>query len=356
MNINVRFVREVRLRDYEQAYVARIEEEARKYGAGLGIRVVSEPRHADLVVVVQTAEYKTFEYVLALEADPVIRDNAERLVVIDYDDHPEGLLPGIYTSIEKPFVAPERHRSWPILFINNALAYDASASALWQKPPRWLFSFIGASSNPIRSRLVELYGRDPRCHVELIDRWYNHSDGERRRFLEVAAESVFCLCPRGLASYTNRIVEVMAMGRVPVLLADDWIPFAFEGAPPYHVQVPESEVSRLPEILESYEGLASELQRNARLVWERYCSVQNRVTAALECLADIAAGTSGLGTFEQYREMWHSKSFRRKAGWTPTQQIALRVEQRVSRWFPGLRVPGVSASMRRSNVKRPDAL
>ena len=36
-------------------------------------------------------------------------------------------------------------------------------------------------------------------------------------------ESYFVLCPRGFSPSTYRMYEVMALGRCPVVIADEWI-------------------------------------------------------------------------------------------------------------------------------------
>ena len=54
-----------------------------------------------------------------------------------------------------------------------------------------------------------------------IKRWYDHDDNQKQSYVRYIARSKFVLCPRGIASYSRRIVETLALVRVPVVIADD---------------------------------------------------------------------------------------------------------------------------------------
>lgn len=66
------------------------------------------------------------------------------------------------------------------------------------------------------------------------------------------ARSVFCLCPRGWAPWSPRLVESVALGCVPVVIADD-IRLPFPTAVNWSeisIRVAEKDVEKLGEILE----------------------------------------------------------------------------------------------------------
>jgi hypothetical protein len=320
------------LREYERGYVRVVSNELRQCGHASGLLLTERAETADVIVILQSAQYKTIDYLDVLESDPLVRHHAERVFVIDYDDHPEGMLSGLYTSIEAPFYASALHKSWPILFMNNQAVYQLSREQVFGSTPSRLFSFVGAASHAVREELVRLYGRESATwHVRLSDGWYNHSDHDRTHFVRVALDSLFCLCPRGYASYTNRIPEVMAMGRVPVIIADDWVPFDFPEKVPYYVRVAENAVDRLPELLSASVAQAEELRHNARTLWERHCSEGRRTVAAVEAICDLAATRTRPITFAEYRDRWRSRDFLRRCGWTRTQRLALRARQHLQR-------------------------
>ena len=64
----------------------------------------------------------------------------------------------------------------------------------------------------------------------------------------------------------------MKAGRVPVILSDDWVPPEGPAWESFSLIVPEREVARVPEILESHEHAAAEMGRRAREQWEQWFS------------------------------------------------------------------------------------
>lgn len=351
IRIHIAYVQGGYLRDYERAYVPMVCDELRASEHAAKFIIESEPSRADAIILWEGFEYKTTKYLEVLENDPLIRGHAERVHAINYDDHPEGFLAGIYTSLEAPFFDPSMHRIWPFVLMNNPLVYGLTREQVERSSAKLLFSFTGAASHEVRKRLFSIYSApSPNYHVQHIKKWYDHGEAERQRFIQVALDSVFCLCPHGYCSYTPRITEVMAMARVPVVIADDWIPFSFEENIPYFIKVPEREIEHLPDILSARRNEADEIRLNARMLWEKYCSPRNRVAAAIECIAKLAERPGQRISFADYRERWHSKEFLTNLGWTTRQRTALRLEQHARRWFPSARIPGVTPLMRYRNA------
>jgi hypothetical protein len=286
-----------------------------------------------------------------LENDPLIREYADRVYCINYDDHPEGFLAGLYTSLEHPFFDVSRHRIWPLFVMNNQAVYQLTTEAVFAVKPRLMFSFTGAASHEIRKKIFKLFSKSSKeHHVEHINKWYNHADEDRKRFVAIALDSAFCLCPHGYCAYTHRITEVMAMGRVPVIIADDWIPFSFDEEVPYYIRVLEKDIEHLPEILSGRRGEAEGLGRNARALWEKYFSERRRSLSLAEAVKKLSERTEPRMSYEAYRERWNSRDLLRRLGWTTKQQVALRLEQHARRFFPTAKIPGVSPLMRYRNA------
>lgn len=352
MRIHISYVEGAYLRSYEKEYVPMVRAALQKEGREGGIALEEDPSRADVIMLWEGFEYKTRDYIQLLENNPLIRNHTDRVYTLNYEDHPEGLLAGLYTSLEPPFFNESFHRIWPFFLMNNPMVYELDgAEVLKPFKSQWLFSFIGATSHEVRKQLFSIYSRpSPAFHVQQINKWYNHGDAERRNFLNVALASTFCLCPHGYCSYTPRITEVMAMARVPVIIADDWIPFSFEESIPYYIKVPEKDIKHLPDILSQRQDEAEEIRRNARMLWEKYCSPKRRVVAAVESMAQLAIRSGKLMTLEDYRSRWHSKEFLKQCGWTATQQFALRLEQHARKWYPHAKLPGVSPLMRYRNA------
>lgn len=345
------YVQNAYLRDYEHAYVPRVQSEIRELGPAAGLELAATAADADLILVWESFEYKTPAYIKLLEEDPVLRQHGDKAYTFNYDDHPEGFLRGIYTSIEAPFFDAAVHRTWPFVWMNNPLVYNLTREEVFGVKPRLLFSFTGALSHPIRGTICETFRTpSPIYHVEEIRKWYNHGDAERQKFVQIGLDSVFCLCPRGYTSYSHRITEVMAMGRVPVIIADDWIPFSFPEPLPYYLSVAERDIPRLPDILEAQRDQAELLGRNARKLWEDYCSPKRSVISAINCMVRLQRETGAGRTMDDCRRKWRSREFLARLGWTAPRRLALRIEQHVRRRFPAAKIPGVTALMRYRNA------
>ncbi len=352
--VSIAYVQGGYLREYEKAFVPLFSEELRKNGGERGLVLEENPSRADIIILWEGFETKTVDYINVLENDPLVRNHADRVYAINYEDHPDGLLAGLYTSLEHPFFNSAIHRIWPFFQMNNSMVYELTRDQVEISNPSRLFSFAGAASHDVRKRLFEIYSKaSPDYFIAHIKKWYNHNDDERRNFLNIALDSWFCLCPHGYCSYTPRITEVMAMGRAPVIIADDWIPLSFEDDIPYYIKVAERDIERLPEILSARRKDAKEYGHNARILWEKYCSMPNRAVTPVQCLAKLAARPGDRMSYSQYRELWHSKEFLSRAGWTFRQRLALRVEQHVRRRIPAARIPGVSPLMRYRSAPGP---
>jgi hypothetical protein len=351
MRVLISYVQRAHLREYEKTYVPMFSDELRRYGRDADLVLEEDPAKADIIILWEGFEYKRPEYIRILENDPLIRAHAERVYTVNYDDHPEGLLAGIYTSLEGTLFNSALHRIWPFFLMNNPRVYDLTSEDVIPLNPKFLFSFTGAASHEVRKRLFSLYASpSPKYCVEHVRKWYNHGDDDRLKFAQVALNSVFCLCPHGFCAYTPRITEVMAMARVPVIIADDWIPISFEENVPYYIKVAEKDIEHLGDILSLRLGDAEEYRLNARMLWEKYCSPSRRASAVVRCIANLAKHIGNRMSYDDYREIWNSKAFLKRLGWTPAQRIALRVEQHARRLHPAIKVPGVTPLMRYRNA------
>ncbi|XP_078447646.1 putative glucuronosyltransferase Os03g0107900 [Wolffia australiana] len=113
--------------------------------------------------------------------------------------------------------------------------------------------------NGVRTEIWRRYGRDRRFFLKR-----KRHDGFRSEM----ATSVFCLCPRGWAPWSPRIVEAVAVGCVPVIIADgirlpfpdviDW--------PAISLRVAERDVARLGAVLRHV--AATNLSLIQRRLWD----------------------------------------------------------------------------------------
>jgi hypothetical protein len=145
-----------------------------------------------------------------------------------------------------------RVHSWPLIAVN---VEDPSRSEglVVGKPiteKRYLASFIGAHMphyrSDVRLKLLEAAKADggDDILVDLGGEWHfnkvvyqeqvanksvkkedlDKHDVATRRYNEILSDSVFSLCPEGAGPNTLRLWESLAVGAIPVIVADEWIP------------------------------------------------------------------------------------------------------------------------------------
>lgn len=106
-----------------------------------------------------------------------------------------------------------------------------------------------------------------------------HREQTTREFYENIAQSHYTLCVRGGGNFSKRFYEVLAMGRVPVLVdTESLLPFENRISwDKYIIRVPMAELKTLPDrVAEHYgqarrEGLAKFGRRN-RDLWKEWLS------------------------------------------------------------------------------------
>ncbi|XP_071719177.1 probable glucuronoxylan glucuronosyltransferase F8H [Rutidosis leptorrhynchoides] len=114
-------------------------------------------------------------------------------------------------------------------------------------------------SKRVRTEILKKYGNDRRFYLKR-----HRFDG----YLTEIVRSVFCLCPLGWAPWSPRLVEAVALGCVPVIIADG-IRLPLESAVPWpeiSVTVAEKDVGRLAGILENV--AASNLSLIQKKLWD----------------------------------------------------------------------------------------
>lgn len=147
-----------------------------------------------------------------------------------------------------------------------------------------LYSFIGSRSTwpQVRGPVLDL--KDDRAYLEDASQYWNrcarrsipvqNREAHQADYVRALQDAKFGLCPRGDAYSSMRLFETMRMGRVPVIISDEWIPPSGPAWDRFSVRIPEAEVHRIPEILRALETEAPVMGREARAVWQRYFSAE----------------------------------------------------------------------------------
>jgi Exostosin family len=245
--------------------------------------------------------------------------NGKKLLVINYEDTPSGILPGFYSSLEQKNFDNSIHRSWPHLRMPNELI-DNTTSQI-SVDADLLFSFSGSCSHPVRKKIFDTYsGFHTNVSVNEIKRWYNHDSKEKLAYVDEITRSKFVLCPHGIASYSHRILETLALGHIPVIIADNWIPFSIKEKD-YYIQIKESNINKIEEILVSYLPNYTKINENARYVYAKYFNYGSRYTLILNELVKLEE--SMINDFNSYFliEKINSSKFWKANGWLISQRI-----------------------------------
>ncbi len=279
-----------------------------------GVRIAAQAQAADLVLIDERYQYRTWHYADELAECSFVRGHAARICVINHDDHARPHLPGLYVSLEKrrpAFVAtrpiPYKWDLWKVP-VPEAFAFN----------PSRLYAFRGTfHSHPIRKKMCRaLATTGGGVCEELRKAFHSHDETDQLRYIEEIRDASFSLCPRGLSPSSYRLYESMQLGRCPVIISDDWV--APEG-PDWNelaVFVRESEVRQLPRLL--LDGLdgAEERGRLAAETWNAlFCGDRRRAYLLEQAILLHNTKADALG-YEALSDLWHGAAFRRRYGWT----------------------------------------
>lgn len=119
-----------------------------------------------------------------------------------YDPRKDLIVPTAVVHAAEPLVCPG---------VGGAVRNEAD------ELPRHLAFLGGLSSSTLRQHIIDTYAGDS-------DFFTPEGRVEHTAYLCHMAESAFCLCPRGQASWSPRLEESIYAGCVPVIIADDYEP------------------------------------------------------------------------------------------------------------------------------------
>jgi exostosin family protein len=231
-------------------------------------------------------------YFERVRTHPLVKEYREKCFLFCANDFVIPFIPGIYASIEKRWSS---NRTRPGLYLGEPGAEFLINTPL-SDDSRYLYSFVGSiDTAPVRKNLAHL--NDPRgfFHDTAADYQrvlHRKMPGEERkeyhrRYAEIAAASKFILCPRGLGTSSMRLFDTMRIGRVPVILSDEWVEPVGPCWDKFSLRVPECEYDKVPAILEEREAAAVEMGLLARAQWEDWFSERVCFRRVVESCLDI---------------------------------------------------------------------
>lgn len=234
---------------------------------GVQAWLTDDPDEADLVLFTQ-ASMLPWQRRPILEHPTRLR-HRDRSIVYDPGDRPWCAMPGIYTSMPSRAFRSPFQEAWGYADIE-----ESRFVPLRTADRDLLFSFVGSLTHRCREPLLRL--RHPRGVVDRTDGfvyWDPDSPAfvaRRERFDDLLGRASFVLCPRGHGTASFRLFEVMAAGRVPVIISDDWVPPIGPDWSTFTLRIAEGDLERLPALLEATEDRAVDMGRLAASTYDRW--------------------------------------------------------------------------------------
>ncbi|GAB5558599.1 MAG: hypothetical protein SynsKO_02460 [Synoicihabitans sp.] len=288
------------------------------------------PEAADLVLYLETGDYKWKTHGELLSQQVILQRYASKTLVYNESDAAAVFLDGVYVHSERSKFVPGHQRSWLQTWLYNEEVYRVSADQIASAPAGPLCSFQGNLSHRVRQKIVRHFERnpDPRFRIELTKEWYDHTVDRKRSYVDTLLESPFTLCPRGLGAFTQRFVEVMSLGRVPVVIADDWVPPRDLNLEEVAVVVPEKDVSTIVERVMQASPRAREMGAAGRAYWLARYAPEVRLERLFDEAFDLLESMGGKApTLADYQERWRSRDFLAGNGWLWRQRLGLRLRR-----------------------------
>lgn len=295
-----------------------------------GAEFVDSPENSDLIVIFEQFSFKLWDYRDSLKECSLVRRFSEKVYTVNYDDLGRGYLPGCYTSLATRNFDHNIHRACSYPRTYNEYASEKTSKL---KTPRLLFSFCGTiNSHPVRKKIVRALSDFGDGRIKYVDQMFHqHTAQQKIEFVQEVLDSLFVLCPRGWSPTTYRLFEVMALGRCPVIISDEWVPIAGIEWRECSVQIDESDIPRIPEILSRRSADAETLGANARRVWEQFFSLERRNKYYLNAILDLheSSRQKAPPSFDEMYSRWSSWPFYWSNGWTIPQRARFKFDRAI---------------------------
>lgn len=280
---------------------------------------------ADLIVVLEPNSFKTRQYGSVLSSMAALQNDPTRVFTINYDDAPLAFLPGIYAAMPvKRFeigftVAGGYLVNSPNRFVREAIEWP-------DVDPVHLFTFRGALSSQVRKlmqrNLSAIRPKVQTARFTAMEAWFNHTDVEKREYVLEILRSKFVLCPRGQGTASHRLFEVMELGRVPVIIADDWVEPVGPRWVEFSIRLAESDIRSIPTFLSDRESAFPVMAKMARAAWEEFFAPDVRLSRMLSQLESLKVAR--IGESNDYRSRWNHPGFYRGNVGTPWSRLRRR--------------------------------
>jgi hypothetical protein len=287
------------------------------------IEETNDPNEADALIIQEKWSYKDFRYLKRIEDDPFISKYISKVFTLNSDDCATGIFRGLYICITKSKLDNKLHASVPFLDYFNQTPFEKE---FLLPEPKYLASWRGnPMSNKVRPKMIKLFGSNSEFCIESTDTWLNHSNDEKENYINLILNSKFSLCPGGWAPSSIRIFESMALGRCPVIIADEFSPPKGPAWHEFALFFPEKDIKNLPRFLHEHESSFKELGLKAKEAWHTFFDKEHIADYYANSLLQIIRSTTHL-TYASEINRWKSFHFYKINGWTLSQRIIIKIK------------------------------
>lgn len=230
-------------------------------------QIVEDAESADVILFVENTQFNDMAFSRLLQ-HPLTQRFPNKIFMYNEMDRAWPMFPGLYCSLSARMASHPQHIAFPYLTASNSGVEQIHRHTVRRK---WLYSFVGSSSHPLRKKLLRLHGDNARIvDTSEFCTWDPVQTAKyqyQKLYTDTMAASKFVLCPRGIGPASLRLYETIEAGRVPVIISDSWV------APPqinwdFAIRIPEWDIESIPDRLHSLDSEALDRGKAARTAWE----------------------------------------------------------------------------------------
>lgn len=251
---------------------------------------------ADMILIGSIGnEVNDLPYLNKILCNNIIDKYPNKCFSVSFRDKPITFNRGIYESTINNFLSYGRVKT---------AAYNSSGFNSYIREhihsnkdyeiKKYLFSFIGRQSHPIRQQIFTLNISNPNILIEdssTFDFWQctdeTEKDNRQKWYYDALIKSKFSLCPRGHGTGSIRLFESMMLGICPIIISDDWVLPSGPNWSEFSIIISEKDTINLEKIVISYESRYIEMGKLARQAYQKFFSDEIYFNYIVDNCADI---------------------------------------------------------------------
>jgi hypothetical protein len=286
--------------------------------SGFDVTETQSPDLADAIIIQEKNSFKNFDYIRQLLNDPIISNYAHKVFTINDDESPTGILRGLYTSLPKNMFNQNNHVAVPYMNYPNEWMESAIGDAI---KPCYLASWRGKiKSNAIRKKLVHYFDLKPGILLEQTDNLLMNDSAEKSSSVAIIKNAKFSLCPAGWSPGSYKIYESMALGRCPIIIADQFVRPIGPEWKNCALFFPERDLICLDSFLRIHESDHIRFGQNAQSAWMDFFSSEKIGHYYAKSLLSLINKATEI-RLEKEIQRWSSFDLFWKNNWTIPQRI-----------------------------------